>query len=215
MIALRSASLLVCIYHLFLGFYRDDGLACLCNISGPASDKTRKDMIRTFWENFGLKITITTNLKTVNFLDVTFNLCTGKYQPLNKPNDTPTYINVNSNHPPNIIKALPNSISQRINNISSDKATFNNVAPSYNDALSESGYKENLTCQQDLTTSRKVRQRKVIWFNPAYSVNVETNIGKTFLNLIEKHFLKTSKFHKYLTETMSKLAQVVYLILAT
>ena len=107
-----------------------DGLACLHKISGPASDKIRKDMIRTFWENFGLKTTITTNLKTVNFLDVTFNLCTGKYQPYKKPNDTPTYINVNSNHPPNIIKALPNSISQRINNISSDKATFNNVAPS-------------------------------------------------------------------------------------
>ena len=61
-------------------------------------------------ENSSLKITITTNLKTVNFLDVTFNLCTRKYQPYNKPNDTPTYINVNSNHPPNIIKALPNSI---------------------------------------------------------------------------------------------------------
>ena len=27
-----------------------------------------------------------------------------------KPNDTPTYISVNSNHLPNIIKALPNSI---------------------------------------------------------------------------------------------------------
>ena len=121
-----------------------DGLACLHKISGPASDKIRKDIIKTFRENFGLKITITTNLKTVNFLDVTFSLCTGKYQPYKKPNDTPTYINVNSNHPPNIIKALPNSISQRVSNISSDKATFNNAVLSYNDALSASGYKENL-----------------------------------------------------------------------
>ena len=72
------------------------GLACLRKISRPASDKIWKDMIRTFRENSGLKITITTNLKTVNFLDVTFNLCTGKYQSYNKPNDTPTYINVNS-----------------------------------------------------------------------------------------------------------------------
>ena len=92
-----------------VGVYQDECLACFRNISGPASDKIWKDMIRTFWENSGLKITITTNLKTVNFLDVTFNLCTGKYQPYKKPNDTPTYINVNSNHPPNIIKALPNS----------------------------------------------------------------------------------------------------------
>ena len=39
-----------------------DGLACLHKISGPASDKIRKDMIRPFRENLGLKITITTNL---------------------------------------------------------------------------------------------------------------------------------------------------------
>ena len=44
---------------------------------------------------------------------------------------------------------------------------------------SASGYKENLTYQQDLTPSKKVRQRKIIWFNPTFSVNVETNIGKT------------------------------------
>ena len=123
-------------------------------------------------------------------MDVTFNLCIGEYQPYKKPNDTPTYINVNSNHPTKIIKALPNNISKRINNISSDKSTFNNAAPSYNDVLSASGYKENLTYQQDLTPSKKVRQRKIIWFNPPYSVNVETNIGKTFLNLIDKHFPK-------------------------
>ena len=59
-----------------VGLYRDDGLACLHKISGPASDKIREDMIRTFRENFSLKITIAINLKTVNFLDVTFNLCT-------------------------------------------------------------------------------------------------------------------------------------------
>ena len=79
-----------------VGFYRDDGLACLSKISRPASDKIWKDMIWTFRDNAGLKRTITTNLKTVNFLDVIFNLCTGKYQPYNKPNDTPTYTNVKS-----------------------------------------------------------------------------------------------------------------------
>ena len=113
-----------------VGLYRDDGLACLHKISGPASDKIRKDMIKTFQENFGLKITITTNLKTVNFLVITFNLCIRKYQPYKKLNDTPTYISANSNQLPNIIKALPNNISKRISNISSDKATFNNAAPS-------------------------------------------------------------------------------------
>ena len=44
--------------------------------------------------------------------------------------------------------------------------------------------------------SKKVRQRKTIWFNPPYSVNVEKNFGKTFLKLIGKHFPKANKFHK-------------------
>ena len=135
-----------------VGLYRDDTLACLRKICGPASDKIRKDMIRIFLEIFGLKLTITTNLKTVNFLNVTFNLCTGKYQPYKKPSDTPTYINVHSNHPPNIINALPSNISKRTSNISSAKTTFNNAAPFYNNVLSASGYKENLTDRQDLTT---------------------------------------------------------------
>ena len=164
-----------------VGLYQDDGLACLHKISGPASDKIWKDMIKTFQENFGLKITITTNLKTVNFLAITFNLCTRKYQSYKKPNDTPTYISANSNQLPNIIKALPNNISKRISNISSDKATFNNAAPSCNDVLSASGYKENLTYQQDLTPSKKVRQRKIIWFNPPYSVN------QTLKQTLKKH----------------------------
>ena len=92
-----------------VGLYQDDGLAYLHKISGSASDKIRKDIIRTSQENFGLEITIIKNLKTFNFLDVTFNLCTGKYQPYKKPSDTPTCINFKSNHPPNIIKALPDT----------------------------------------------------------------------------------------------------------
>ena len=74
-------------------------------------------------------------------------------------------------HPPNIIKAMPDNISKRISNISSHKATFNNATPFYNDVLSATGYKENLTYQQDWKPSKKVRQRK--W-------NVETKIGKNF-----------------------------------
>ena len=106
----------------------------------------------------------------------------------------------------NIIKALSNNISKRISNISSNKATFNNAALSYNDVLSASGYKENLTYQQNLTPSKKVRQRKIIWFNPPYSVNVETNIGKSFLKLIDKHFPKTNKFHKIFNRNNVKIS---------
>ena len=60
--------------------------------------------------------------------------------------------------------------------------------------------------------SNKVRQREIIWFNPPYSVSVETNIGKTFLNLIGKTFPKTNRFHKIFDRNNVKVT-VVYLIL--
>jgi len=64
-----------------IGLYRDDGLACLHNSNGPKSDRIRKDLIKTFKDVFNLFITIDTNLKQVNFLDVTFDLSTGLFKP--------------------------------------------------------------------------------------------------------------------------------------
>ena len=87
-----------------IGLYRDDGLACFGYTSGPQADRIRKDFIKIFKEDFNL---------TMNFLDVTLNLRTGKYQSYNKPDNNPLYINILSNHPPNIIKNLPENISKR------------------------------------------------------------------------------------------------------
>ena len=55
----------------------------------------RKELHKVF-EQFGLKITA--NLHVVNFLDVTSDLTTGKYQPYRKPNDDPLYTQKHSNH---------------------------------------------------------------------------------------------------------------------
>ena len=101
--------------------YKDDGLASFENVSGPQAEKIRKDVIKIFKQEFDLNITSETNLKIVNFLNVTLNLWTGKYQPYNKPDNDPLYIDVNSNHPPNIIKSLPDNIAKQINKLSSDK----------------------------------------------------------------------------------------------
>ena len=44
--------------------------------------------------------------------------------------------------------------------------------------------------------ARRNRNRKVIWFNPPYSLNVKTNIGKVFLKLVRKHFRRSHKLNK-------------------
>ena len=130
-----------------IGLYRDDGLACFGYTSGPQAGRIRKDFIKIFKEDFDLNITCETNLKAVNFLDVTRNLTTGKYQPYNKPDNNPLYINILSNHPPNIIKNLPDNISKRINTLSADETTFNKSKDLYNNVLAERGFKHMITFQ--------------------------------------------------------------------
>ena len=135
------------------GIYRDDGLACFENVSGPQADRIRKEFINIFRKEFQLSIVCETNLKIVNFLDVTLDLTTGKYKPYNKPGNIPLYINVKSNHPPNIIKNLPKSISRRINKLSPDKSVFDNSKDLYNNALSVSGFKDKIKFDPDFNNN--------------------------------------------------------------
>ena len=75
-----------------IGLYRDDGLSCLQDLSGPQSGQIKKKICKIFQDS-NLKITIETNLKIAGFLDVTFNLTNGKYYLYRKPNSEPLYIN--------------------------------------------------------------------------------------------------------------------------
>ena len=122
-----------------VGLYTDDGLEVFRDVSGSEAERVKKDIIR-FFRELGLRITIQTNLRVVNFLDVTFNLSSGKYYPYHKPNDKPLYINRLSNHPPPILRQLPTAIGRRLTDISYDVDVFREAAPLYNNALRESGY---------------------------------------------------------------------------
>ena len=53
--------------------------------------------------------------------------------------------------------------------------------------------------------SRKNRQRNVIWFNPPYSMNVQTNIGREFLKLVIKHFPKNHRYSKIFNKNNIKV----------
>ena len=107
-----------------IGLYRDDGLAIFKNISGPKSEKVKKDIQKLFKEN-ELDIVIPCNMKTVNYLDVTLNLENCTYHPYQKENNQIKYINIESNHPPSIIKQLQLSIKSRLSSLFSSEETFN------------------------------------------------------------------------------------------
>ena len=126
-----------------IGLYADDGLCVIENANGPKLDRLCKD-INAIFHNEGLKITIDTNLTTTDFLDVTLDLCTGKYYPYRKPNDRPLYVNANSNHPPTILKQLPTMVNTRLSLLSINEDEFDKAKPLYENALKSSGFNKCL-----------------------------------------------------------------------
>ncbi len=193
-----------------IGLYRDDGLAALNNHTGSEADRLRKSLIRLF-ADIGLKITIQANLKTVNYLDATLDLRSGTHRPYMKPNNEPVYIDRQSNHPPTITKQIPAAIGKRISLLSSNAEIFNTAAQHYNKALRDSNYPDNIEFLDEKRPAaeepkKKNRSRKIVWFNPPYSKNVKTNVGRTFLRLLSKHFPKEHRYHKILNRNNVKVS---------
>ena len=65
---------------------------------------------------------------------------TGKHYPFMKPGNVTSYVHLKSNHPPSIIKQIPENINERLSKILSDEEVFNKAAPTYQAALHKSGY---------------------------------------------------------------------------
>ena len=177
-----------------IGLYRDDGLAAT-----PATprqvDILKKKICKVFSDN-NLRVTIEANLKIVNFLDVTFDLERDLFMPYMKENHTPVYVHSQSNHPPLILKNIPEGVNRRLSKISASKDVFDRACPPYQEALRQSGYQYKLQYEpvEDQNVKRRRRKRRVIWFNPPYSIHVKSNVGKEFLKLVDSaiHYIRSS-----------------------
>ena len=130
-------------YRNSIGLYCDDGLSAF-NETSQELEKIKKDICKTFRDN-DLKITVEGNLTKVNFLDVTLDLKTRKHSPYTKEGNTPLYVHKQSNHPPSILRNIPESINRCLSEISSDKDCFDKTKGPYQEALNKSGYKYNLS----------------------------------------------------------------------
>ena len=200
-------SLLTDKYGLGIGLYRDDGLAAF-NKTPQEIERIKKELCKIFREN-GLKIAIEANKTIVNFLDVTLDLQSGKHYPYTKEGNVPLYVHRKSNHPPSILRNIPDSINKRLSEISSDRESFDNAKTVYQEALIKSGYNYNLSyieSRNEKQQSRKNRPRNILWYNPPFSSNVKTNVGKCFLSLIDQHFPKSNPLHKIFNRNTLKLS---------
>ena len=195
-----------------VGIYRDDGLA-VCDLSPRGVECTKKKMSAIFRKH-NLEITIEANRKRIEFLDVYLDLEKDEYGPFLKPNDTPVYVDAGSNHPPKVLENIPKGINRRLSTISANKEIFDKAAPTYQTALENSGHNFKLNFEQvpeqnenenEKKTAKK-RKRNIIWFNPPYSRAVMTNVGKTFLQTMDKHFPPGNPLHQIFNRSKVKMS---------
>ena len=180
------------------GIYRDDGLAAT-DANGQTGQKIVTELRRIFLSH-GLRLSKCEHgLKSVDFLDLTFNLDTHTFEPFRKDDNPPLYIHKHSNHPKSITNQIPKMISQMISDNSSNEEIFNRHKGVYEEALKRNGYKEKMRYippkENEMRPRRKKKKErypKKFFFNPPYNKQVFTNVGKRFLAIISKCFPKGS-----------------------
>ena len=144
----------------------------------------------------------------MNFLDVPLNLENSSYRLHLKDKNKIIYVNTESNYPPSTTKQLPRSIELRLSQLSVTEEIFKNSSKPYKEALTKAGYKYETRYQQKIrqnTTTTKNRRRNIIWFNPPYSANVVTKVGKHFLSSLDKYFPPRKEFHKIFNRNTVKI----------
>ena len=155
-----------------------------------------------------------TNKKVVNFLAVTLDLNKQSYAPYIKPNNKPLYVHRKSNHPPLILKNIPLAINRRLIEISSNKESFDDAAPVFQEASRNSGYEHTLKYEnvKPISESKaKNRSRNITWFHPPYSKHAATNVGKKFLSIVKDCFKPNHPLRKiFLRQNFFELAISVF-----
>ena len=187
--------------------YCDDGLGITS--STPRQTEKLRQAITKVFNDLNLNITIEVGLTRVNFLDVTLDINKGTFKPYRKPGDKPLYVNNWSNHPPRVLDNIPQGINRRLCEISPNEDLFLEAIPPYHAELERCGYSHKLAWMDPERVQQKKlrnRSRKVLWFNPQYSLNVQTNVGREFLALLDKHFPKGHLLNKILNRSTVKIS---------
>ena len=192
---------------LMVGLYRDDGLSIVRGNPGEIERVTKK--LHKLFETEGLKITCEVGKDGTDFLDLYFDLKFDKYRQWRKPNSEPLYVHKDSNHPPQVLKEIPNMIEKMVSNNSSTKAEFDKVKKEYQNSLKNSGFIKKLQYKPKLPNQNNhKRKKKVIYYNPPWSDNMKTNLGQKFLALVDEYQekFKGTVFEKIFTRATMKIS---------
>ena len=96
---------------------------------------------------------------------------------------------------------------KRLSALSCNEEEFNKASPQYEEILQKSGYQEKLAyIPPENHNTRRRRRRDILWYNPPFDKQVKTNVGKTFLNLINRHFPPNHRLRAILNRNTVKVS---------
>ena len=113
-----------------------------------------------------------------------------------------------SSHPPSILKKIPEIVSNRLSSLSSSKREFDNTCKPFRDALKAAGHDDKINFENKNVQggSRRKRKRRVIWWNPPFSLAVQTNLTKLYYKIIERGIPKHGLLHKLFNKTNLRIS---------
>ena len=137
------------------------------------------------------------NLKIVNYLDATFNLNNGTFYPTESLQTT---LYISTLNPTTLLTSpssypTPSTVESQTfpaMKTNSTKLRLLMTTPS-NPVDTRQAFPTTNTEKNDRPSRN--RKRNIIWYNPPFNSSVKTNIGKTFLKLVSKHFPRQHKYH--------------------
>ena len=98
-------------------------------------------------------------------------------------------------------------INKRLSNIASNQDVFNETVKPYQEAINDSGHDHQLTFKPKSDNNKKrKRKRNITWYNPPWNANLKTNIGRKFLNAVNKCFPKNHPLNKIFNKHTLKLS---------
>ena len=144
-------------------------------------------------------IDIQINLKEVDFLDVKLNQLNQLIvHPRNLKISCFTSTHHQTIHRKSLI-SLKLHLWKTAKNYSNQEI-FNTAKLEYKDELKKSSYVD-LKYTNSKSEKLKTRKRNIIWLNSSFSKSVSTNVAKTFLQLVTKHFARShNKIFKFSTK---------------
>jgi hypothetical protein len=176
---------------------------------GPGEVERVTKKLHKLFETEGLKITCEAGKNGTDFLDLYFDLKYDKYRQWRKPNSNPLYVHKDSNHPPQVLKEIPNMIEKMVSKNSSTKAEFDKVKREYQNSLKNSGFDKKLHYKPEVLKPKvHKRNKKKLWFNPPWSDNMRTSLGHEFLALVDKYRekFKGTVFEKIFSRATMKIS---------